>query len=188
MFITLDKVCIKRRVLINNEELYIDDPGITTIVGKNGCGKTLLLRKVFFLLKKQGINVLFIEQGNEFIIENFSVAENISLKRSDSEDRIVRDFLSKYNFEHLIYHRSVDLSGGEKRIICFLRALYNLKTAEDVIIIDEPTNDLDIDNVKMLIDEMIMLSKSHAIIVSSHDDRIISISDAVLSIIGGHLI
>lgn len=68
------------------------------------------------------------------------------------------------------------ISGGERKRISFVRAA---SRKGDVYIFDEPTNDLDNENVNKVLATLRKLKKNHIVIIISHDKRVMSICDTI---------
>lgn len=131
------------------------------ICGKNGSGKSTLLRII--ASKFDGI-LTFLDQEQNFLIDNYTIIENIMnyTKLSEFESRnILAQFLFRTDS---VYKKIKDLSSGEKLRVA-LTCILNRKT--DLIILDEPTNNLDLDSIKVL--ENILNQYNGAIILVSHD-------------------
>ena len=71
------------------------------------------------------------------------------------------------------------LSGGEKKRISFVRAV---SRRGDIYIFDEPTNDLDAENVQRVLQMMQKVKTHDIVIVVSHDERVIEISDEIINL------
>ena len=157
---------VGRKILVKDVEFILPKNGVINISGKNGSGKTLLLRKLHQKLNKSSV---LIDQENEEIIENISVIENISLSTDEEKNNLIMKLLDKYNLKKLYSECNVRyLSGGEKRFIAILRALH---TGKEVLIFDEPSNDLDNNLINILKTIMENECNNKLIILVTHDDR-----------------
>lgn len=147
------------------------------IIGANGAGKTTLLNTI---IKKNPLTTGSIELGPTLIISYFSqdaedmdtslrgidyikeTAEYISTESGHTLSASV--MMEKFLFDDELQHAPISsMSGGERRRLYLLKTLM---LAPNVLILDEPTNDLDIDTLKVLeayIDDFkgIVLSVSH---------------------------
>lgn len=148
------------------------------IIGNNGSGKTTLLRILSGQLNpdsgsvKIGVNTRFalFEQQPKEIPDNItvtgyinSVCENI--KTSDGRVHHVSEILERFNFDGKEQQRKIStLSGGEKKRLQLLRSLI---FGANFIILDEPTNDLDIRTLEIL--EDYLDSFEGCLLVVSHD-------------------
>ena len=71
-----------------------------------------------------------------------------------------------------------NLSGGERRKLSISNAL---SKASDVLIMDEPDNNLDAESIAVLTDKILAEKKNRIIIIISHDKRLINIADEVIN-------
>lgn len=177
-----DELIIEKKVLIKKVSFFVYNNSISVIDGKNGVGKTLLLKRIFYDLRNKDMSVVYVEQDNSFLISEKSVLQNIAMNNADAESlKTCEQFIVNLGMAHILNHPIAELSGGEKRLICILRAIFNSKE-EGVILLDEPTNDLSIDNTNLILDLLSKLSKNRTIIIATHDDRIHNISDYAILI------
>lgn len=185
MKIIVPDICIRRKHIINKTELDCLDTGIVVLSGKNGVGKTLLLKTIFDELIECDKDVYYIEQSNDIFLRHKSVLENIVL--SDSKEGVTEaeKIINEFNLKHLMVHKIDELSGGEKRILCIIRALIS---NPGIILIDEPTNDLDNNMVIKLVAAIQKRRRDTLFLIISHDDRIESVSDQILQIVGNEII
>ena len=70
------------------------------------------------------------------------------------------------------------LSGGEKQIVSILKCL--VKEA-DMIIFDEPTSSLDLENTKKVLNIINVIKKNKTVLVVSHDENIMECADQVIN-------
>lgn len=148
------------------------------IVGKNGAGKSTLLRIALGNLKPEKGTVVvgqtttfgYFSQGSEpvhpekrLIEEVREIADNVLLNNGKSIT--AAQFLERFLFRRDQHFTPVGkLSGGEKRRLQLLKILM---TAPNFLILDEPTNDFDIDTLNVLEDFLEQFDGN--VIVVSHD-------------------
>ncbi len=147
------------------------------IVGKNGCGKSTFLKILLGGLKqdsgeiKRGeIKIGYFDQARSLVNSDKTLLEIFCPNGGDrvevrGKNMHVYGYLKNFLFPKEFLDKSVSvLSGGEKNRV----ALALLFTEEyDVLILDEPTNDLDIATINIL--EEYLLSFEGAILLVSHD-------------------
>lgn len=164
------------RILIKNFTYYTIRNEHIGIVGENGCGKTTLLKMI---LGKELPDCGEITIGETIKIGYFSqtVEEMEPSKRVIDYVKDVAEYIPTSNgmasasqmCERFLFTPEIQynpigkLSGGEKRRLCLLKVLM---TAPNVLILDEPTNDLDIATLTILEDyldhfEGIVIAVSH---------------------------
>lgn len=162
------------QVIFNQMNLNIHKAGIYFIVGKSGSGKSTLLNLLagydHFDAGELNIdsNISTIFQNYE-LIDELTVKENIFLtnnKLSDKEQNII-DILG---LNELLNHYCNELSGGQKQRVGIARALV---MNPNIILCDEPTESLDIDNKHLVMDLFKELSKEKIILIVSHDRELV---------------
>lgn len=155
------------------------------IVGSNGCGKSTLLNVIMRKLEPDSgtvdigdtVKIGYFSQENQKMDPNqrvikfiSEIAENINISEGNFS---ASQMLERFLFPPYMHSVEVGrLSGGEKRRLYLLSILMR---APNVLILDEPTNDLDIDTLTIL--EDYLDDFQGAVIVVSHDrymlDRIV---------------
>lgn len=146
------------------------------IVGKNGCGKTTLLKIISGLIIPdkgtvevgQTVKIGYFSQENEKMDENLSVIEYIRnvAEYIETKEGIISaaKMLERFLFFGSIQYTKIEkLSGGEKRRLYLLHVLMD---TPNILILDEPTNDLDIPTLSILEDYLddfagIVIAVSH---------------------------
>lgn len=155
------------------------------IIGKNGCGKSTLLKMIMGIVKPdkgnisigQTVKIAYFSQHNEEMDEGLKVIDYIkevgeyleTPEGSISASQMLERFLFPSSVQYNLIGR---LSGGEKRRLYLLKILME---APNVLILDEPTNDLDIQTLTILEDYLDTFQG--IVIVVSHDryflDRVV---------------
>ncbi|WP_368484825.1 ABC transporter ATP-binding protein [Pseudoalteromonas sp. SD03] len=151
------------------------------LVGPNGIGKTTLLKLLFGDLKadsgeiKQGVNLEFayFDQYREKLDEEASVQDNVAEGKQEvmmgGRSRHVLGYLQDFLFPPARARTPVKaLSGGEKNRL--LLAKLFLKPS-NILVLDEPTNDLDIETLELL--EDIINQYQGTVLIVSHDREFI---------------
>ncbi|MBQ4838676.1 MULTISPECIES: ATP-binding cassette ATPase Uup [Pseudoalteromonas] len=151
------------------------------LIGPNGIGKTTLLKLLFGKLSadsgkiKQGVNleVAYFDQYREKLDEEMTVQDNVAEGKQEvsigGRSRHVLGYLQDFLFPPARARTPVKaLSGGEKNRL--LLAKLFLKPS-NVLVLDEPTNDLDIETLELL--EEIITQYQGTILIVSHDREFI---------------
>lgn len=143
--------------------MHIIQSGIYILNGKNGAGKTTLAKEI--LSANRNICCMMKQDDNQ-ILEQETVLTNITMNVL-SEESVIR-FLKMHKLDYLLTKKSKYLSGGEKRLVNLLRVILS---EQEVLILDEPSNDLDIvvfEKVKQIIYQV---AQRKMILLITHDDR-----------------
>ena len=132
------------------------------IVGENGCGKSTLMKIIMGeVLPDEGtieigqtVKIGYFSQENEYLPEDMKVIDYIrdTAEFVQTEDGTVSatKMLERFLFNSTLQYQFISkLSGGEKRRLYLLKILMG---APNVLILDEPTNDLDISTMMILED------------------------------------
>ncbi len=165
------------RLLIDNLSFRLPPGGIVGIIGANGAGKTTLFRMITNQEKPdQGtfrvgdtVKLGYVDQSRDTLNPDKSVFEEIS-NGSEEVDlgrrkMPARAYCSLFNFRGSDQQKKVgQLSGGERNRVHLAKML---KTASNVILLDEPTNDLDVDTLRAL--EEALLQFAGCAVVITHD-------------------
>ena len=165
------------RWLFRNFNLDLEAGQCTGIVGKNGVGKTTLLKIALDQLSpSEGTAVLgkqvrinYIDQTRMQLDGSGSLLDEISNgneKIEFGEETIgARAYLKRFLFSDDRINERVDLlSGGERARLMLAKVL---KTGGNLIVLDEPTNDLDLPSLRML--EEALAAFPGTVLVVSHD-------------------
>ena len=154
--------------IFNNLNLSIKYQDRLCLVGDNGVGKSTLIKEILkgnnSIKLGSNIKIGYIPQEIEFEDINLSVLEE-ARKYFIGPEQYLRSALFKYLFAgENIYKKIKYLSGGEKvrlKIFCLIQDSYNF------LILDEPTNHIDIDTREML--EESLMEFTGTILFVSHD-------------------
>lgn len=159
----------------NTLDLQITSGERIAIKGSNGSGKTTLIKMITGKLNpkigtiyKADAKTIYIDQDYSLIENQLTVYDQVQ-KFNDSglEEHIIKMKLNKFLFSQNDWDKSCNaLSGGEKMRLLLCCLTINTK-APDIIILDEPTNNLDIQNIEIL--TAAINEYQGTLIVVSHD-------------------
>jgi sulfate-transporting ATPase len=165
------------RLLIEDLSFRLPPGGIVGIIGANGAGKTTLFRMVTgqemadkgSFKVGETVKLGYVDQSRDTLKATNTVWEEISggADEIDLGRRKMpsRAYVSLFNFRGTDQQKKVgQLSGGERNRVHLAKML---KTAANVILLDEPTNDLDVDTLRAL--EEALVDFAGCAVVISHD-------------------
>ncbi|MDL5204910.1 ABC-F family ATP-binding cassette domain-containing protein [Streptomyces sp. ALI-76-A] len=148
-------------------------PERIALVGRNGAGKTTLLRTVAGELEplsgdvRAHVPLRFLPQRLDVLDGELTVAENVARFAPDATRNRIRARLARFLFRGArADQKAATLSGGE-RFRATLAALMLAEPAPQLLMLDEPTNNLDMASVRQL--TTALESYEGALIVASHD-------------------
>jgi putative ABC transport system ATP-binding protein len=95
------------------------------------------------------------------------------------------DLLERVGLGDRLTHQPGELSGGEQQRVAIARALAN---DPDLVLADEPTGELDTDTGMTVLDLLSDLSADRAVVVASHDDRVVGLADRTVRLRDGGLV
>lgn len=167
-------IAIDSRVLIKDVDLRIEYGDRLAILGDNGAGKTLLVKKLMHEIdqptsgvSKTGndVQVAYIDQQYEVVNQDWTVFENLEQKINITDPELIYKQIGRFQFpEHYAHKKASELSGGETARLAL--AITTI-TPLDLLILDEPTNNLDIETTDVIFDALNDFKGS--LIVISHD-------------------
>ncbi len=179
MKVEFDSIKIKDRLIVNAGFIEATPGDIVVIRGENGSGKTLLAKRIAYELRNIGKSVVYLDQDNEITLDKFNVLKSISLSDDININRKMYEFLEINGYEYLTRLNNKTLSGGERRITNFIRCFtYDA----EFVVLDEPTNDLDYDKVGKMIEFIKSNKGDKTVVIVSHDDRMLKLSNVVYEI------
>lgn len=164
-------------IIFENVNLKIEHAGIHVILGKSGSGKSTFLNMLAGYesissgeIKREG-NIASIFQNYELITEltvrdNIYIAQEIRRVHVDNSEEIIK----MLGLQELLDHYPDELSGGQKQRVGIARALFQ---RPDIILCDEPTESLDVENKQMIMNLFKRLSEDHIILMATHDQKIV---------------
>ena len=195
--------------ILKNLNLEIYKGENIAIKGETGSGKSTLTNIISGLLNPSSGKILV--DGTEVNTENMknwqknisvvpqtiflndaTVLENIAIGFSHSEidikraeeaaklahiDNFIKELPNQYN--EYVGERGVRLSGGQRQRIGIARAIYR---NSKIIILDEPTNALDLETEKLVIDSITKLNKEITVIMISHTSNSLKYFDKIIDL------
>ncbi|MDQ3219515.1 MAG: energy-dependent translational throttle protein EttA [Acidobacteriota bacterium] len=165
------------KLLFENLEFSLPKGGIVGVIGPNGAGKTTLFR----LITKQDIpdsgdfkvgetvQLGYVDQSRDSLNGEKTIFDEISdgldFVQLGKKEMNARAYVSRFNFSGSDQQKRVgQLSGGERNRVHLAKML---KSGANVILLDEPTNDLDVNTMRAL--EEALENFAGCAVVISHD-------------------
>lgn len=165
------------RLLVEDVTFSLPPGGIIGVIGPNGAGKTTLFRMVVGQEKPdtgtvrigETVQLAYVDQSRDDLDPDKTLWETIA----DGKDTLElgkqtvnsRSYVARFNFSGADQQKKVGmLSGGERNRVHLARLL---KSGANVILLDEPTNDLDVNTMRAL--EEAIESFGGSVVVISHD-------------------
>ncbi len=185
--------------ILNDFSLEIQKPGIYSLFGKSGCGKTTLINILSLIQAPTQGEVVLFKQTLDFsnkekidearkqiayffqdlnLIEALTVRENLEIISLINHQSIDEERLKRYS-EKIGMSKKLDvpvnnLSGGERQRAAFLKVMiFEYK----LILLDEPTNNLDKENIEMIMDLLKEIKSDKIILIVTHSNYVVGQSD-----------
>jgi ATP-binding cassette ChvD family protein len=165
------------RLLIDGLSFSLPPGGIVGVIGPNGAGKTTLFRMLLGLEKPDSgsirfgdtVKVGYVDQSRDALDPNKTVWQEISggneILYLGKREVNSRGYTSAFNFKGGDQQKKVGvLSGGERNRVHLAKLL---KAGSNVLFLDEPTNDLDVETLRALEDAL--LDYAGCAVIISHD-------------------
>jgi energy-dependent translational throttle protein EttA len=165
------------RLLFDNLNFNLPAGGIVGVIGPNGAGKTTLFRIVTGQEKADGgeirigpsVQLAYVDQSRQSLDDSKTVWQEISggldMIKVGTYETSSRGYVGRFNFRGAQQQQLIgDLSGGERNRVHLAKVL---KGGGNVILLDEPTNDLDVETLRAL--EEALLNFPGCAVVISHD-------------------
>ena len=195
---------IKNNKILDNVNLTFESGHVYGLVGRNGSGKTMLLRAICGLIfpdsgkviidgKQLHKDISFPEScgiiiENTDLLPNFSAFDNLKMLseiKNTANDNMIKSAIKSVGLDPDSKKKVKTFSLGMKQRLSIAQALFE---DPDILLLDEPTNALDEDGVndvrRILLEQK---KKNKLIIIASHNKEDISLlSDTVISVSNGN--
>ena len=165
------------KLLFDNVEFNLPPGGIVGVVGPNGAGKTTLFRMILDEEKPDDgtlrvgptVKIAHVDQSRDSLPDEQTIFEAISdgeeTLRLGNRDVNARAYCAQFGFTGAEQQKKVGvMSGGERNRVHLARLL---KRGANLILLDEPTNDLDVNSIRALEDGLETFAG--CAVVVSHD-------------------
>ncbi|MEU2951506.1 ABC-F family ATP-binding cassette domain-containing protein [Streptomyces xanthochromogenes] len=154
-------------------EFEVRGPERIALVGRNGAGKTTLLRTLAGQLEPVAgeavahVPLRFLPQRLDVLDDALSVVENVARYAPGATDNAIRARLARFLFKGARAAQPAGTLSGGERFRAALAALLLAEPAPQLLMLDEPTNNLDMASVRAL--QAALDAYEGALIVASHD-------------------
>lgn len=194
------KTKANKYIALNNVNLSLPNVGLVTIYGENGCGKTTLLNMIssmdsptFGEVLYNGIaysgnetiirkSIISVTLQDDYFIDYLNVYENLTLLTNEEVD----DHLEEFNILDKKYEQPINLSGGQRQRVSLIKSFVK---KSKVVIVDEPTSDLDYKTELNVFKKLKEISKTKLVLMVSHNvDLIHQFSDQLIELKNGQIV
>lgn len=154
-------------------DLEVRGPERIALTGRNGSGKTTLLRTIAGDIPPESGTALthvphrFLPQRLEILDHQRTVVENVARFAPDATNNRIRARLARFLFKGARADQQAGTLSGGERFRASLAALMLAEPAPQLLMLDEPTNNLDMASVRQLVTAL--ESYEGALLVVSHD-------------------
>ncbi len=189
--------------LFTNIDFSIEPTQSAAIVGRSGSGKSTLLHifstfmkpnsgKVILLshdlytlsdeeiesLRRYDVGIIF---QFHYLFKGMSALENIGVATMLSNEKIDNNILKKLEIDHLMNHKTSELSGGEQQRVSIARVL---SKKPRIIFADEPTGNLDKETADLVMDVLTDYTKETgaALVLVTHDESMAARCDKIYTL------
>ncbi len=165
------------RLLFDNLNFNLPKGGVLGIIGPNGAGKSTFLKMITKQIEPDSgeirigdtVNLAYVDQMRDHLDDNKTVWQEISdghdIMQVGSFQMPSRAYVGRFNFKGADQQKKMSqLSGGERNRVHLAKLL---KSGANVLLLDEPSNDLDVETLRALEDAI--LNFPGCAIVVSHD-------------------
>jgi ATP-binding cassette subfamily C protein CydCD len=154
-------------------------PGVTTISGRSGTGKTTVLGALVGSLPADAhttadpVAAAYVPQAPRMFAETIGAELNLF----GLDDDRARTALAAAGLPTDLRVQTAALSPGQQRRLALVRVQHRLGDGADVLVLDEPTAHLDADNADIVINLIAEAAATHRVILASHDERVRALAD-----------
>ncbi|EST38382.1 hypothetical protein N566_07780 [Streptomycetaceae bacterium MP113-05] len=153
--------------------LDLHGPERVALTGRNGAGKSTLLRTVAGQIPPEGgelsthVPLRYLPQRLDLLDESLTLAQNVARMAPRATDNRIRAQLARFLFKGARADQVVGTLSGGERFRATLAAVMLAEPAPQLMMLDEPTNNLDMASVRQL--TAALLAYEGALIVAGHD-------------------
>ncbi len=184
------KFAYETKIVLNIKKLNFEKGKIYAILGANGSGKTTLLKILNGLLGEHKFkmqNSIYVHQNpllfSGTVFDN--VAFGLKIRKEKNINEKVKDALKLVGSENFENRKSKNISGGEIQRVAIARALI---LQPKVLLLDEPTANVDKQTVKLLEEILQKIKNKTTVIFASHDHNFAKrISDEIIYLENGKI-
>jgi len=189
--------------LFTDIDFTINPTQSAAIVGRSGSGKSTLLHifstflkpntgkvtlldhdlyslsdREIELLRRYDIGIIF---QFHYLFKGMSAFDNINVATMLSGEEIDNEILKKLEIDHLMAHKTSELSGGEQQRVSIARVL---SKKPRIIFADEPTGNLDKETAKLVMDVLLSYVKENdaGLILVTHDESLAARCDTIYKV------
>lgn len=166
--LNVSELKVDNKILAKNIEMVVTGPQKIVIVGRNGVGKTTLMKKILTMIK-DGLKIGYFPQDYKREMDFDSIAHRWLCEETKQKEDIVRQFMGSMRFTREESTKRIkELSGGQIAKLYILKLILN---GSEVLVLDEPTRNFSPLSNPILREALV--NYQGVIIAISHDRKFI---------------
>ncbi len=156
--------------ILDDVSLFVGENQVVGLVGKNGTGKSMLLKTIVNIIKPNFGTVKLSSNKIAYMPQSIFVSKHLPMTVIDFMDlfsvKAPMSLLEEFGIEKTLQTQLINLSGGELQKLLFVTTI---QQKADIFILDEPEQNLDLASKIIMFDHIKKLTQKSSILMVSHD-------------------